>query len=234
MACGGCSRPGPPTISSRWRRPRRRCRWWANIWNRSARTAMGGLGLPGGPGFSPAPQVLAAARLPATRGAQARTDTTRLADRPARCRAARRRPRDQVLARTGSHRTGIQGAAAPQARAPGPRCVTATIVAAAGRLAPRRPALTAPVMIFVPGGAWVHRQPDPAGLRLMAHLAANGWCVCRWTTGCRPTTRGRATWTTMKTAIAWARANVDRFGGDRDFVTIAGCSAGGHLARWPA
>jgi acetyl esterase/lipase len=34
----------------------------------------------------------------------------------------------------------------------------------------------------------------------------------------------------VKAAIAWARANVDRFGGDRDFVAIAGCSAGGHLA----
>ena len=34
----------------------------------------------------------------------------------------------------------------------------------------------------------------------------------------------------VKAAVAWARANVDRFGGDRDFVAIAGCSAGGHLA----
>jgi acetyl esterase/lipase len=34
----------------------------------------------------------------------------------------------------------------------------------------------------------------------------------------------------VKAAIAWARANVDKFGGDRDFVAIAGCSAGGHLA----
>jgi acetyl esterase/lipase len=36
--------------------------------------------------------------------------------------------------------------------------------------------------------------------------------------------------TDVKTAIAWARANVDRFGGDRNFVAVAGCSAGGHLA----
>jgi len=33
-----------------------------------------------------------------------------------------------------------------------------------------------------------------------------------------------------QTAIAWARANVDKFGGDRNFVAVAGCSAGGHLA----
>jgi acetyl esterase/lipase len=36
--------------------------------------------------------------------------------------------------------------------------------------------------------------------------------------------------TDVKTAIAWARANVDKFGGDRDFVALAGTSAGGHLA----
>jgi acetyl esterase/lipase len=36
--------------------------------------------------------------------------------------------------------------------------------------------------------------------------------------------------TDVKTAIAWARANVDKFGGDRDFIAVAGCSAGGHLS----
>ncbi|EUA91680.1 alpha/beta hydrolase fold family protein [Mycobacterium ulcerans str. Harvey] len=34
----------------------------------------------------------------------------------------------------------------------------------------------------------------------------------------------------MKAAIAWARANVDKFGGDRNFIAVAGCSAGGHLS----
>jgi acetyl esterase/lipase len=36
--------------------------------------------------------------------------------------------------------------------------------------------------------------------------------------------------TDVKTAIAWGRANVDSFGGDRNFIAVAGCSAGGHLA----
>ena len=36
--------------------------------------------------------------------------------------------------------------------------------------------------------------------------------------------------TDVKTAIAWARANVDKFGGDRNFVADRGCSAGGHLS----
>jgi acetyl esterase/lipase len=34
----------------------------------------------------------------------------------------------------------------------------------------------------------------------------------------------------VNAAIAWARANVDEYGGDPGFVAIAGCSAGGHLA----
>ncbi len=36
--------------------------------------------------------------------------------------------------------------------------------------------------------------------------------------------------TDVKAAIAWARGNVGRFGGDQNFIVVAGCSAGGHLA----
>jgi acetyl esterase/lipase len=34
----------------------------------------------------------------------------------------------------------------------------------------------------------------------------------------------------VKAAIAWTRANIDRFSGHTDFIAIAGRSAGGHLA----
>jgi acetyl esterase/lipase len=47
---------------------------------------------------------------------------------------------------------------------------------------------------------------------------------------CAPHHRWPAHITDVKTAIAWARANVDKFGGDRNFVAVAGCSAGGHLS----
>jgi acetyl esterase/lipase len=36
--------------------------------------------------------------------------------------------------------------------------------------------------------------------------------------------------TDVKAAIAWARANAHLFGGNPNFVAVAGCSAGGHLA----
>jgi acetyl esterase/lipase len=88
----------------------------------------------------------------------------------------------------------------------------------------------APVMIFVPGGAWVHGSRILQGYALMAHLAAKGWVCLSVDYRVSPNHAWPQHMSDVKAAIAWARANVDRFGGDRDFVTIAGCSAGGHLA----
>ena len=88
----------------------------------------------------------------------------------------------------------------------------------------------APVMIFVPGGAWVHGSRILQGYALMAHLAAKGWVCLSIDYRVSPNHAWPQHMSDVKAAIAWARANVDRFGGDRDFVTIAGCSAGGHLA----
>ncbi|GAC1396949.1 MAG: esterase LipC [Mycobacterium sp.] len=88
----------------------------------------------------------------------------------------------------------------------------------------------APVLIFVPGGAWVFGSRVLQGHALMAHLARRGWVCLSVQYRTSPRHRWPRQMTDVKAAIAWARANVDRFGGDRDFVAIAGCSAGGHLA----
>jgi len=92
------------------------------------------------------------------------------------------------------------------------------------------PAEPAPVLIFVPGGAWVHGSRMLQGYALMSHLAAKGWVCLSVDYRVAPNHRWPQHIADVKAAIAWARANVDRFGGDRNFVTIAGCSAGGHLA----
>ncbi|SEH52021.1 Acetyl esterase/lipase [Mycolicibacterium rutilum] len=92
------------------------------------------------------------------------------------------------------------------------------------------PAEPAPVMIFVPGGAWVHGSRILQGYALMSHLAEMGWVCLSIDYRVAPHHRWPAHLTDVKTAIAWARANVDKFGGDRGFVTVAGTSAGGHLA----
>ena len=92
------------------------------------------------------------------------------------------------------------------------------------------PVRPAPVLVFVPGGAWVHGGRQLQGYALMSHLAEMGWVCLSAEYRVSPHNRWPAHITDVKTAIAWARANVDKFGGDRDFIAVAGCSAGGHLA----
>lgn len=92
------------------------------------------------------------------------------------------------------------------------------------------PAQPAPVLIFVPGGAWVHGKSMGQGSALMSRLAEQGWVCLAIDYRVAPHHRWPRHIVDVKTAIAWARANVDKFGGDRNFVAIAGCSAGGHLS----
>ncbi len=68
------------------------------------------------------------------------------------------------------------------------------------------------------------------GYALMSHLAELGWVCLSIDYRVAPHHTWPSHITDVKTAIAWARANVDKFGGDRNFVTIGGTSAGGHLA----
>ena len=92
------------------------------------------------------------------------------------------------------------------------------------------PAEPAPVLLFIPGGAWVHGSRLLQGYALMSHLAEKGWVCLSIDYRVAPHNPWPAHISDVKTAIAWARANVDKFGGDRNFVAIAGTSAGGHLA----
>lgn len=92
------------------------------------------------------------------------------------------------------------------------------------------PPTPAPVLIFVPGGAWVHGSRLLQGYALMSHLAERGWVCLSIDYRVAPHHRWPSHITDVKTAIAWARANVDKFGGDRNFVAVAGSSAGGHLS----
>ena len=92
------------------------------------------------------------------------------------------------------------------------------------------PVEPAPVLLFVPGGAWVHGGRMLQGYALLSHLARQGWVCLSIDYRVAPHHRWPRHLTDVKAAISWARANVDKFGGDRNFVAIAGCSAGGHLA----
>ncbi len=88
----------------------------------------------------------------------------------------------------------------------------------------------APVLVFVPGGAWVHGSSNLQGSALMSRLAEQGWVCLAIDYRVSPHHRWPRHISDVMTAVAWARANVDRFGGDRSFIAVAGCSAGGHLA----
>ena len=96
----------------------------------------------------------------------------------------------------------------------------------------RRPDLApnAPVLLFVPGGAWVQGTRVLQAHTLLSHLVRRGWVCLTMDYRVSPVHRWPRHIGDVNAAIAWARSHVDEFGGDRDFVAIAGCSAGGHLA----
>ena len=92
----------------------------------------------------------------------------------------------------------------------------------------------APVLVQVPGGAWVIGMRRPQAYPLMSEMAARGWvCV---SVGYRVSPRH--TWpdhiVDVKRALAWVKENIAAYGGDPDFVAITGGSAGGHLCALAA
>jgi acetyl esterase/lipase len=94
----------------------------------------------------------------------------------------------------------------------------------------RLPGKPAPVLIYVPGGAWVVGSRVLQGHALMSYLAEQGWICLGMQYRTSPQHRWPRHIQDVKAAIAWARANARKYGGDPNFVAIAGCSAGGHLA----
>ncbi|HVA75600.1 MAG TPA: alpha/beta hydrolase [Acidimicrobiales bacterium] len=92
----------------------------------------------------------------------------------------------------------------------------------------------APVLIQVPGGAWVSGETRWQAYPLMDRLIEAGWVCVPINYRLSP----RATWPDhiidVKRAIGWIKANIGRYGGDPDFVAITGGSAGGHLSSLAA
>ncbi|ART73051.1 esterase [Mycobacterium dioxanotrophicus] len=92
----------------------------------------------------------------------------------------------------------------------------------------------APVLLQVPGGAWMIGDRRPQGYPLMGQLAEQGWiCV---SIGYRVSPK--YPWPDhiidVKQALAWVKANIAEYGGDPESVCITGGSAGGHLAALAA
>ena len=88
----------------------------------------------------------------------------------------------------------------------------------------------APVLVFVPGGGWLHGGRQLQGYSLMSHMAEQGWVCVSVQYRVAPRHRWPRHIRDVRAAVAWTRAHIDDFGGDPRFVAVAGCSAGGHLA----
>jgi len=96
------------------------------------------------------------------------------------------------------------------------------------------PAGRAPVLLQVPGGAWMVGSKRQQAYPLMSHLAELGWVCVAINYRLSP----RSTWpdhiVDVKRALAWVKEHIGEYGGDPDWVAITGGSAGGHLSSLAA
>jgi acetyl esterase/lipase len=92
----------------------------------------------------------------------------------------------------------------------------------------------APVLLQVPGGAWVIGMRRPQAYPLMSHLAARGWVCVSIGYRVSPVHSWPDHIVDVKRALAWVKENIARYGGDPNFVAITGGSAGGHLSALAA
>jgi len=94
-------------------------------------------------------------------------------------------------------------------------------------------AAKAPVLIFVHGGGWTHKENDPYTRgRLGPHnpfFASHGVVVASISYRLSPEHQHPAHVEDVARAIAWVKANVVQYGGDPDQIFLIGHSAGGHL-----
>ena len=92
----------------------------------------------------------------------------------------------------------------------------------------------APVLLQVPGGAWVIGMRRPQAYPLMSHLAARGWVCVSIGYRVSPVHTWPDHIVDVKRALAWVKENIANYGGDPNFVAITGGSAGGHLTALAA
>ena len=102
----------------------------------------------------------------------------------------------------------------------------------------RRPDLSAhgraPVLIHVPGGCWTITNKLGQGYPLMCRLVELGWVCVSINYRGSPGNAWPAHIIDVKGAIAWVRDNIADYGGDPDFIAMAGGSAGAHLSSLAA
>jgi acetyl esterase/lipase len=102
----------------------------------------------------------------------------------------------------------------------------------------RRPDLPldgkAPVLLQVPGGAWMIGNRRPQSYPLMSEMAERGWVCVSIGYRISPKHAWPAHIIDVKQALAWVKEHIAEYGGDPGFVAITGGSAGGHLSSLAA
>lgn len=87
----------------------------------------------------------------------------------------------------------------------------------------------APVFVFIHGGYW--RSLDKADHSFIAHsFTQSGACVVIPNYSLCPAVTVSDIVMQQVKAVAWVCKNIDKYGGDPKRITVAGHSAGGHLA----
>jgi acetyl esterase/lipase len=92
----------------------------------------------------------------------------------------------------------------------------------------------APVLLQVPGGAWMIGWRRPQAYPLMSHLVSRGWVCVSMNYRVSPWHTWPDHIVDVKRALAWVKENIAAYGGDPNFVAISGGSAGGHLSALAA
>lgn len=88
----------------------------------------------------------------------------------------------------------------------------------------------APVIVHVPGGAWVYGDRRHQGYALLSHLVERGWIGVSIQYRLAPRHRWPAHLEDVAAALTWVRTHIGEHGGDPGHLVITGGSAGGHLA----
>lgn len=97
-----------------------------------------------------------------------------------------------------------------------------------------KPHAPMPVLIHVPGGAWVLGRRNQQGKPLLHHMARHGWLCLDINYRLGPKSRFPAMLTDVLRAIAWAKAHAAEHGGNPARIAVTGGSAGGHLTALSA
>ncbi len=96
------------------------------------------------------------------------------------------------------------------------------------------PGAQAPIVLQIPGGAWVMGSRRGQAHPLMSHLVGRGWICASMSYRLSPRHAWPAHVVDVKRAIGWLRRHAASFGGDGRTIVVTGGSAGGHLAALAA